>query len=203
MILIYINTSSLQHCIADWTSHTTLGIIHVRDELHGRFECCLVFACETATAHFVWAALPLEQFNESSKCQSHKQTSISVPLRWDRRQTLRLAWHDHYWFPGDCLCLSRPMITHTPIWLPPEGKETVRLIENYRVALFNKHIFGKPGCWCNSCDTVRESSSCTVCLFARSSLTACWWICCWAGVLLYCGKVLRLTAQLFPSLYFL
>lgn len=104
---------------------------------------------------FCFAALPLEQFNESCKCQSHKQTSISVPLRWDRRQTLRLAWHDHYWFPGDCLCLSRPMVTQTPIWLPPEGKETVRPIENYRVALFDKHIFGKPGCWCNSCDRSR------------------------------------------------
>lgn len=75
-------------------------------------------------------------------------------------------------------------------------------IENYSVTLFNGHknsiflesqaVEATLATWVEQ----HRSDSCPACLFASLSLTASWQICCWAGILLYCGKVPHRTAQL-------
>lgn len=75
-------------------------------------------------------------------------------------------------------------------------------IENYSVTLFNGHknniflesqaVEATLATWVEQ----HRSDSYPACLFARFSLTASWQICYWAGILLYCGKVLHRTAQL-------
>ncbi len=74
-------------------------------------------------------------------------------------------------------------------------------IENYSVTLFNGHknsiflesqaVEATLATWVEQ----HRSDSYPACLFASLSLTASWQICCWAGILLYCGKVPHRTAH--------